>query len=60
MELYQKKYTIRKSINKLLRITQRVEITRLPTKTVTVKNVYKNKQIIEVVGCYENRFNQKI
>jgi hypothetical protein len=60
MELYVKNHSLRKYLNKLVRITQRVEVTQLQTKTVTVKNVYKNKQIIEVVGYVGNRFNNKI
>lgn len=60
MELYLKTFKVKSSLNKLLRITQRTEITKLGTSTVTVRNVYKNKQIIEVSAVTLNRCNSKI
>lgn len=48
METHIKKQTLKSIINTLLRRTQRTEITKLDTSTVTVRNVYKNKQIIDV------------
>lgn len=60
MESYIKKNSIRSAINKLLRITQRIEITTLKTKAVTVRNVYKNKQIIDVSSSILNRCYSKI
>lgn len=60
METYIKKQTPRTILNKLLRVTQRVDVTKLSTKTVTVRNVYKNKQIIEVSSESYNRFNLKM
>lgn len=60
MELLIKKPSIKASINRLLRRTQRVEITKLSTSTVTVKNVYKNKQIIDVSSSIINRCYFKI
>lgn len=55
MELIIKKPTLRNSLNKVLRITQRTEVTKLSTKTVTIRNVYKNKQIINVAGAIYDR-----
>ena len=56
MKLIVKKQTLRLLLNTLLRKTQRIEVTKLSTSVLTVKNVYKNKQIIEVSGnfnrCY--------
>lgn len=60
MEITTKKSSIRSGINKLLRMTQRTEITKLQTSTVTVRNVYKNKQIIEVSSNIFNRCNSRI
>ena len=60
MELIIKKPSVKTSINRLLRRTQRVEITKLSTSTVTVKNVYKNKQIIDVSSSIMNRCYFKI
>lgn len=60
MILYIKKYNLRKSLNKLFRVTQRVEITKLQTKVVTVRNVYKNKQIIEVSASVLTKLNRRI
>jgi len=48
MILYVRKPTVKRTLNKALRITQRTEVTKLLTSTVTIRNVYKNKQIIEV------------
>lgn len=60
MQITTKKSSIRSGINKLLRMTQRTEITKLQTSTVTVRNVYKNKQIIEVSSNIFNRCNSRI
>jgi hypothetical protein len=55
MNLRIKKSSLKNSLNTLLRRTQRVEVTKLATSTVTVRNVYKNKQIIEVSVSGLNR-----
>jgi hypothetical protein len=55
MELTTRKTTVRSLLNKILRMTQRVEITKLSTKTLTVRNVYKNKQIIQVESSIFDR-----
>jgi len=55
MNLYIKKNTAISAINRILRKTQRVEITKLNTNTVTIRNVFKNKQIIIVSSGSLNR-----
>ena len=60
MILYIKETTIVGTVNKLLRKTQRIEITKLKTKTVTIRNVFKNKQIIEVASGSLNRCMSRI
>jgi len=55
MELLIKEKTTIGRLNKILRKTQRVEITKLTTNTVTIRNVFKNKQIIEVSSGSLNR-----
>jgi hypothetical protein len=50
MNLYIRKPTVKRTLNKALRITQRTEVTKLSTRTVTIRNCYKNKQIIEVAS----------
>ena len=60
MFLYIKQPTVKALLNRLLRRTQRTEITQLGTNTVTVRNVYKNKQIIDVASSNLNRCNYRI
>jgi hypothetical protein len=60
MELKIKKTTLRDTLNKALRIAKRIEITKLSTSTVTVRNVYKNKQIIDVSTLVLNRCSFRI
>ncbi|TDD77161.1 hypothetical protein [Flavobacterium caseinilyticum] len=60
MEKLVKKSSLRSGLNRFFRMTQRIEITKLPTNTVTVRNVYKNKQIIEVTSDTFARFNSRI
>ena len=60
MILYIKEKTTMWTVNRLLRKTQRVEITKLNTNTVTIRNVFKNKQIIEVSSGSLNRCTFRI
>ena len=60
MELYIKKPSLKTVLNRIVRIAQRVEITKLSTNAVTVKNVYKNKQIIDVSSQIINRCYSRI
>jgi len=60
METYTKQNSLKLYANRLLRITQRTEITKLSTNTVTIRNVYKNKQIIEVACNGLNRCFSRI
>jgi hypothetical protein len=60
MEKYTQKSSFRSKLNKLLRRTQRTEITQLGTNTVTIRNVYKNKHIIEVSSTIFSRCNSRI
>jgi hypothetical protein len=55
METYTKQNSLKQFANTLLRKTQRTEITKLQTNTVTIRNVYKNKQIIDVACSGLNR-----
>ena len=55
METYIKTNSLKLYANRLLRKTQRIEITKLSTNTVTIRNVYKNKQIIDVASNGLNR-----
>lgn len=48
MNTYIKKSSFRTMVNAILRIAQRIEVTKLSTRIVTIKSVYKNKQLIEV------------
>lgn len=60
METYTKQNSLKSMVNALLRRTQRTEITKLHTSTVTVRNVYKNKQIINVASNVLNRCYSRI
>jgi len=60
METYIKPSSLRSLANRFLRMTQRTEVTKLSTNTVTIRNVYKNKQIIEVACNGLNRCFSKI
>lgn len=60
MNLISRKKTIKTVLNTLLRRSQRNEITKLPTKVLTVREVYKNKQIIQVSASCYNRCLIKI
>jgi len=60
METYIKPNSLKYFANRLLRKTQRTEITKLQTNTVTIRNVYKNKQIIEVACSGLNRCFSRI
>jgi hypothetical protein len=60
METYIKKPSLKSFANRLLRKAQRAEVTKLQTNTVTIRNVYKNKQIIEVACSGLNRCFSKI
>lgn len=48
------------TINKAFRTPQRSENTHLKTGITTVKQVFKNKQIIEVIGVTAERYASKI
>jgi len=60
MNLTIKRPTLRASLNKTFRQPQRTEVTKLTTKIITARSVFKNKQIIEVVGSFEGRFESPI
>lgn len=57
---YVKQPSVLGLLNKLTRRAQRIEITKLQTKTVTIKNVYKNKQTIDVHTQALNRCLSRI
>ncbi len=60
MELIIKKPTLRTRINKFVRISQRVEITKVSENATVVIHKYKNKSVIEVASSIEQRFLNKI
>lgn len=60
METYIRIGSFRKTLNQLFRRTKYIDVTKLTTKVVTVRNAYKNKQIIDVSANIHHRFNQKI
>ena len=56
-----KKPTLKRFLNKLLRVPQRTNSTRLTTGAITVISVFKNKQIVEVLqNSNYYKFNSKI
>jgi len=55
-----RKKDLKTVLNTLLRQPKRTEITKLPTKVLTVREVYKNKQIITVSATCLNRCTMKI
>ena len=61
METAIKKPTLKRVLNKLLRVPQRTNSTRLNTGAVTVISVFKNKQIVNVfLNSEYYRFNSKL
>lgn len=55
-----RKKDLKTVLNTIVRRTQRTEITKLPTKVLTVREVYKNKQIITVSATCLNRCMMRI
>lgn len=60
MNSYIEKSGIKMTLNKAFRTPQRSENTHLKTGITTVKQVFKNKQIIEVIGVTADRYASKI
>ena len=60
MNSYIEKSGIKMTLNKAFRTPQRSENTHLKTGITTVKQVFKNKQIIVVVGLTADRYASKI
>ena len=55
-----KKLTTRLIINKLFRIPQRTEVTKLNSGVTTIIETYKNKKIVFVTSSKDERFNNPI
>lgn len=60
MKSTSKKLTVRLIANKLFRIPQRREITKISSGVTTVIETYKNKKIIFVTSSKDERFNNPI
>jgi len=60
MNSYIEKSGVKMILNKAFRQPQRIENTKLITGITTVRQVFKNKQIIEVIGVTADRFVSKI
>jgi ribosome maturation factor RimP len=59
MEMYTREQTFRKFINKLFRITQRVNFTKLSFCTTEIQS-FKNKQIVKVYTDVNSRYLRKL
>jgi hypothetical protein len=54
MKTYRKIITLKAFINKLLRNPQKIKVVKLSSNITTVKNTYKNKELIEVFGNFND------
>jgi hypothetical protein len=60
MKTKKQKKSIRAILNKVVRIPQRTEITKLSTGVTTLTEVYKNKKIVLVSTPVSEIYNKKI
>ncbi len=60
MNAYTKEPTLKRFINRKVRIPQRQNGTKLSTGAVAVISTYKNKQIVDVYFDVTSRFNRPI